>query len=119
MAQNRTEIENRIVKLDRASAGRLRPLWTAGKQNLDSYLIIASLFHTAMKVAWTIFCLLLCASANLAQEKRAGLKPCIIDGEFFASGQLTSDPCDRCRCRNGSIICNKRACHIPSEPPSL
>ncbi|KAH9502744.1 hypothetical protein Btru_069664 [Bulinus truncatus] len=59
------------------------------------------------------FVTLLCCSLLLvfvAESTSADEAPCEIDGVVYQSGELTPDPCDRCRCWNGEEICNRMGC---------
>ncbi|KAH9502742.1 hypothetical protein Btru_069658 [Bulinus truncatus] len=60
-----------------------------------------------MTAANIIFCFVLCVLAVTAQNYDA---PCVIDGDTYASGERTPDPCNRCWCSNGHNVCNRRGC---------
>nr|KAI8729563.1 kielin/chordin-like protein [Biomphalaria glabrata] len=63
-----------------------------------------------MKAVLIICIVLMCASTLRTQEVEENSAPCVLDGVTYASGDLTPDPCNRCRCRNGQVVCNRRGC---------
>ncbi|XP_055339967.1 BMP-binding endothelial regulator protein-like isoform X2 [Paramacrobiotus metropolitanus] len=46
---------------------------------------------------------------------------CYLNGKLYAEGETISapDPCIRCSCRNGNLICNKTACPVLACPVNL
>ncbi|BFZ09540.1 hypothetical protein BsWGS_12579 [Bradybaena similaris] len=64
-------------------------------------------------------CLLVCALLGVActgsivkreSSPEPQYSPCYYNGKWYASGDSVPDPCNKCRCGNGSIACTKMAC---------
>uniref|UniRef100_A0A2C9L3Z7 VWFC domain-containing protein n=1 Tax=Biomphalaria glabrata TaxID=6526 RepID=A0A2C9L3Z7_BIOGL len=63
-----------------------------------------------MKAVLIICIVLMCTSTLRTQEVEENSAPCVIDGVTYASGDLTPDPCNRCKCDNGLEVCSLVEC---------